>query len=83
MPGKKKKRRTAKQDALAKQRREWQKELDEARRQQRMEKAKRHEQSGPLPGAPAGRPQPRELRKEGGRTRIVSGGAFESNRRRH
>jgi hypothetical protein len=83
MPGKRKKRLTGKQAALAKQRREWQKELDDARRQQRIAKAKRQEQSGPLPGAPAGRPKPREFRKEGGRTRIVSGGAFESNRRRH
>jgi len=54
MPRKRKKRLTAKQEALAKQRREWQQELDEARRQQRMAKAKRQEQSGPLPGAPAG-----------------------------
>lgn len=83
MPRKGKKRLTAKQEALAKQRREWQRELDDARRQQRIAKAKRQEQSGPLPGAPAGSPQPREFRKVGGRTRIVSGGAFESNRRRH
>lgn len=46
-------------------------------------KAKRQEQSGPLPGAPAGRPDLSEFRKKGGPARIVSGGALESNRRRH
>ena len=57
MPHKRKKRLTAKQKALAKQRREWQQELDEARRQQRMAKAKRQEQSGSSAGRPGRAPQ--------------------------
>jgi hypothetical protein len=77
-----KKRPTAKQKALAKQRQQWQREWSEAKREQAAVKAKKRESKAPMPGSPRLATQA-EFRKIGGRTRIVSGGAIETNRQKH